>query len=108
VSYKVVVRAGPRFERAKRDSLEEALDYLELKARELRRERAGAVDVLGKRYEPEQRVVARIEVKGPAAKGGIDIHGDGSIAAWTGGFVRRPLDADEPLDALRQRLSVGP
>jgi hypothetical protein len=104
VSYKVVVRAGPRFERAKRDSLEEAMDLVEAKARELGGRRAPGVDVLGKRYGPEQRVIARIEVKGPSAKGGIDIRGDGSLEAWTGGFVRRPIDADEPLEALRECL----
>ena len=106
MSYKVVVRAGPRFERAKHASLEEAMEYVQDKARELRRNRAGAIDVLGSRYEPARRVVARIEVKGPSAKGGVDIHGDGSVAAWTGGFVRRPLDADEPFVALRAELTA--
>ena len=106
MSYKVVIRAGPRFERAKKDSLEEALGYLERKARELGGRRAAAIDVLGKRYEPEQRVIARIEVKGPSAKGGVDIRGDGSIAAWTGGIVRRPLETDQPFDALRELLTA--
>jgi hypothetical protein len=106
VSYKVVIRAGPRFERAEKDSLEEAMDFIKLKARELGGHRAAAVDVFGKRYTPEQRVVARIEVKGPSAKGGVDIRGDGSIEAWTGGFVRRPIDADEPFDALRSTLTA--
>jgi hypothetical protein len=106
VSYRVVVRAGPRFERVRRDSLDEAMSFVEMKARELGGRRAAAVDVLGKRYAPEQRVVARIEVKGPSAKGGLDIRGDGRIEAWTGGFVRRPIEADEPLDALRSSLTA--
>ena len=36
----------------------------------------------------------------------MDIRGDGSVAAWTGGFVRRPLDADEPFVALRATLTA--
>jgi hypothetical protein len=106
VSYKLVVRAGPRFERARRESLDEAMAFLEATARELGGRRAAAVDILGRRYEPEQRVVARIEVKGPSAKGGVDIRGDGSVEAWTGGFVRRPLESDAPFDALRAELTA--
>ena len=62
-------QAGPRFERDQARVARRGDDRWSEGAR-AGQARAAAVDVFGKRYEPEQRVVARIEVKGPAAKGG--------------------------------------
>ena len=48
----------------------------------------------------------RAELAGPkGARGGVDVHGDGSATAFTGRIVRRPLDGDDPYAALRAALS---
>jgi hypothetical protein len=95
-------------EREKFSSLEEALDAIETRGRELQRStRSRPVDtkVLG-RWEPAQQVAARLEL---ARLGGVDIRGDGSAAAYTGRVRRRPVQergAESPYEALRR--AVGP
>ena len=91
-------------ERERFSSLEEALDAIESRGRELQRTtRAQPVDtkVLG-RWEPAQQVAARLEL---ARVGGVDIRGDGSAVAFTGRLRRRPVserDVESPYDALRR------
>jgi hypothetical protein len=91
-------------ERERFSSLEEALDAIESRGRELQRTtRAKPVDtkVLG-RWEPAQQVAARLEL---ARVGGVDIRGDGSAVAFTGRLRRRPVserDVESPYDALRR------
>jgi hypothetical protein len=88
-------------------SLEEALDEIEARGRELERtSRSAPVDtkVLG-RYEPAQQVAARIELSG---RGGIDIRGDGSASAYTGRVRRRAVpqrSRESAYDALRRTLT---
>jgi hypothetical protein len=106
VSYRVTVRRGPKVERSTHASLDDALHRLRAEANAT--PRAGAVGGLGKRYEPEDRVTARIELRGPHARGGIDVRGDGTVIAWTGRFFRTPLAGDDPFAALRQSVSVEP
>jgi hypothetical protein len=96
-------------ERERFASLEEALDAIESRGRELQRStRAKPVDtkVLG-RWEPAQQVAARLEL---ARVGGVDIRGDGSAVAFTGRLRRRPVserDVESPYDALR-RVAAPP
>jgi hypothetical protein len=96
VPWKLTVRAGPRVERVRYDSLRDAIDALEARARELagsgRRE---SVDVKFKRFEPVQQVAARIEIAGPerlmpSVRAGVDVRGDGSTEAYLG-RVRRQV-----------------
>ena len=66
----------------------------------------GPVDtkVLG-RYEPAQRVAARLELGG---RGGVDVHGDGSAVAYTGRLRRRLVErrgSESAYDALRRALN---
>jgi hypothetical protein len=106
-SWRVTVRDGGRVERERFSSLDEALDGIEARGRELQRTtRAKPVDtkVLG-RWEPAQQVAARLEL---ARLGGVDIRGDGSAVAFTGRLRRRPVserDVESPYDALRRALT---
>jgi hypothetical protein len=109
VNYRLTVRRGGRVEREKFASLEEALEAIEARGRELQRTgRAKPVDtkVLG-RYEPAQQVSARLELTG---RGGIDIRGDGSVAAYTGRLRRRVVEErgkESAYEALRRVLAPG-
>jgi len=116
VAYRVVVRAGPRVEKASADTLDEALELLEDRCRELSRgPTRDPVRLYKRTIEPVQQVMARAEVSGPqrwrpALRGGLDLRGDGSAEAWTG-RVRRMLVEQEPgespYDALRRGLSAS-
>jgi hypothetical protein len=105
-SSRVTIREGARVERERFGSLEEALDAIEARGRELSSgARAKPVDtkLLG-RWEPQQQVAARLQL---GSRGGIDIRGDGSAEAYTGRLRRRLIEqhADEsPYDALRRAL----
>jgi hypothetical protein len=106
-SWRVTVRSKGRVERETYDTLDAALEAIESRGRELQRTtRSTPVDtkVLG-RYEPAQQVAARIELVG---RGGIDIRGDGSAAAYTGRLRRRSVEergTESAYEALRRALS---
>jgi hypothetical protein len=108
--YRLTVRTEGRVERERFDSLDRALAELEERARELQRTtRSRPVDtkILG-RYEPAQRVAARLELSGPrGVRAGVDVRGDGSAAAHTGRVRRQAVDehgTESPYDALRRVL----
>jgi hypothetical protein len=101
VSYKVTVRRGPKVEHSRHETLEAALMAVERHAHGS----APPVEALGRRYEP---VAARIELKGAKQRAGVDVNGDGSLVAWTGRVMRKPLPGDDALEALRQSVSVDP
>ena len=71
----------------------------------------GPASLLGREYAPSQRVAARGEIRGPSRhRAGADVHGDGSVEAWTGWLRRRPLeprDGETPWDALRREVRGG-
>jgi hypothetical protein len=106
-------RSGAKVERSRFDNLGEALAALERRGEELQ---AGAdartVDLkVGRRFEPVQQVVARLELSGPRRlRAGIDVRGDGSAEAWTGRVRRTLLEQlprESPYDALRRSLTRG-
>jgi hypothetical protein len=107
VSYQVTVRRGPKVEKLKAESLDEAIETLAHHARFVPR-RAG-VDFVNRRYEPEDLVAARIELKGAGVRAGVDVHGDGSMVAWTGRMRRAEIerrDGESAADALRRALTA--
>jgi len=110
--FRVTVRHGPAVRRSSAPTLEAALDLVEEAARDAARERAGSVDLRFRRFEPGERVVARVELAGPqrlapSVRAGVDVHGDGSMLAHVGRARRAPVpegDRESALGALRRTL----
>ena len=110
-AFRITARVGPKVDRAEAPDLGAALDELERRARELggtaTRE---PVKMVQRSIEPVAQVAARIELKGKGARGGIDVRGDGSLEAWTGGWsktVVEPEKGETPYAALRRALGAG-
>ena len=108
------MRAGPRVERTRFDALDEALDQLSGRVRELAdaAERTPAKTEL-RQYKPADQVVARLELSGPERRlasvhAGVDVRGDGSTEAYLGRVRRKLIDrraGEDDLAALRRALS---
>ena len=68
----------------------------------------GTTSVLGREYAPAEQVAARGEIRGPSRRrAGADVHGDGSVEAWTGWLRRRalePRDGETAWDALLREV----
>jgi hypothetical protein len=114
VAWRLTVRAGPRVERIAFGGLDELLEALERRGRELAREAPRqAVDVKLKQFEPVQQVVARLELAGPervvpSVTAGVDVRGDGSTEAFRGRVRRQVLDqrgGEDAFAALRRALA---
>ncbi len=116
MSWRIVVRDGPRVTKLHADGLDDALDLVEREARALA---AGpgrrTVDLRARRFTPEQQVAGRVELSGPGIRAGVDVRGDGAAEAWTGRIRRRLVEQQEretPYAALRRALaqsdSAGP
>ena len=117
MSYRVVVRHGPKVDKLDAGTLTAALELLEARARAV----AGGparrpVDLRVRRFEPVQQVAARAELRGAGVRAGVDVRGDGSAEAWIGRIRRRliePRDGEDAYAALRrvvvaQSTSVEP
>jgi len=112
--YWLTVRNGPKIERERFDTLDAALDELESRAARLTLgPRRDTVDLKVRQFAPAVQVIARVEVAGPGRllppkRGGLDVHGDGSVQAYVGGVHRRALPAKgrvSPYEALRRALT---
>ena len=111
--WKLTERAGPKVKRSSFTDVDGALEALEARGRQLAEAAPrAAVNVRYKRFEPQQRVVARLEVAGPerlvpSVRVGVDVRGDGSVEAFRG-RVRREVIAEKrgesPYAALRRVL----
>ena len=109
-AYRITVRVKAKVEHERADDLEEALEALEARGRELAAQAKvpSAGGTLIRRFEPVQQVFGRLELAGPRGlRAGIDIRGDGSVEAFTG-RIRRKLVRQEggesAYDALRRLL----
>jgi hypothetical protein len=109
--YTVITREGPKVSKDSYDDLEAALLALQERGAELQRttDAKPVSTMLGRDYEPVQQVAARLELRGPRVRAGVDVRGDGSAEAFTG-KVRRRLVAqrgdESPYDALRRELAT--
>ena len=114
MSWRLTVRTGGRVGHARYDGLDQLLDALEARGRELAGAVSGqAVDLKVKRFDPAQQVAARLELAGPerwfpSVKAGVDIHADGSAEAFRGGVRRVELEQrrdEDAFAALRRSLA---
>jgi hypothetical protein len=109
----LTVRNGPKVQRERFDSLDAALEELETRAARITLgPRTDTVDLKVRRFSTAVQVVARLEVAGPGRllppkRGGVDVHGDGSVTAYVGGLRRsivEPKGNRTPYEALRKAL----
>ena len=106
--WRLTVRSGARVERERHEGPADALAAVEKRGRELERgaDAEGVGGKLMRRIEPQQQVVARLELAGPGrVRAGVDIRGDGSSEAWTGRVRRRLIEqraGETSYDALRR------
>lgn len=116
MAYKVTIRVGPKITRSRHESLEAALDTLEIELTTLgpaaRRQTQRA---LTREYEPAAQVAARGELSGPSpinprVRVGADVRGDGSIQVYRGKVRREPIlvqRREQPFDALRRAVGAS-
>ena len=115
MSWQVVVRTGPRVQKQRADSLQEALELLETETRVAANTvRRPEIDVRFRRFAPGDQVGTRVELRGRGPRAGFDVRGDGSVQAWTGRMRRRLIEPEgdetvyEALKRALQSTSVEP
>lgn len=103
------MRANGRVERRTFASADAAFADLEETCRAIANtSRRDTVKVAKRTYDPVVQVQARVEVRGPAGAGGVDVRGDGSTEAYTGRYRRRLVEQDRGESvyaALRRALT---
>jgi hypothetical protein len=107
--WRITVRTGPKVEKLRAQTLEEALDAVELHARAAANtERRGPIDMRMRTFEAGDQVAVRVELRGPRVTAGVDVRGDGAVQAWTGRLRRRvvaPEDGESVYEALRREVA---
>lgn len=115
--WKLTVRAGPKVKRQAFPELDSALVALERRARELADSAAASgqgIDAKIRKFEPVERVFARLEIAGPerfvaSVRAGVDVRGDGSVEAYRGRVKRQVIESDpgeSSYAALRRELAA--
>jgi hypothetical protein len=107
----LVTRVGPKVDREKFADLGAALDALESRGTELQRtaDAKPVETMLGRKFDPVQQVSARLELRGPGVRAGVDVRGDGSAEAFTGRVRRRLVvqrGGESAYGALRRELAT--
>jgi hypothetical protein len=110
--YKLTVRQGPRVAHERFEDLDAAIAALERHAKDIRSAGPLQPRKMLREYEPEVQVAGRVEIStGGFLRGGddagIDVMGDGTFVAFSGGVRRTELDPgrDGPFEAVRRALS---
>jgi hypothetical protein len=106
--YTLTARIRGKVTHERFDDVGEALRELERRGHALQG-RADA-DVVGgslmRRFQPQDQVTARLELRGPGRlRVGVDVRGDGNAVPFTGRMVRKPIergDGESAYDALRR------
>jgi hypothetical protein len=106
----LTTRISGKVERERFDDREQALAALERRGQVLQG-RADADSVGGslmRRFQPEDQVTARLELRGPGVRAGVDVRGDGSAVAFTGRMRRDLIERrkrETAYDALRRVIA---
>ncbi len=107
--WRLTIRHGPKVAKSAHGSLAAAVDALRGGLAAARDEQRAPVKVLSREYAAISQVIARGELRGPdRRRGGVDVRGDGSAEAWTGGWRRAvvsPEPGETPYDAVLRALS---
>jgi hypothetical protein len=112
LTYRLTVRHGPKVSREKFEDLDAAIAALQRHVEEIRA--AGPLEArkLLREFDPDVQVAGRVEIStgGLLRRGrdaGIDVMGDGTIVAYSGGMRRVELEtgADGYSAAVRRALS---
>jgi len=110
MSWRVVVRNGPRVEKHRAEDLAAALDLVEREGRALAAGPARRPVTMRRReFSPQQQVAGRVEVSGPGVRAGVDVRGNGDTEAWTGRLRRQVVEQqgrESPYAALRRELGA--
>jgi hypothetical protein len=107
--FTLTTRISGTVEHERFDTLHAAVDALERAGHRLQGQ-ADAEAVGGslmRRYEPQDQVTARLEIKGRGVRVGVDVRGDGSAVPFTGRLIRGEIvrEQDEnAYDAVRRSL----
>ena len=106
------MRQGPRVSREKFEELDAALEALEQHAKDIRSAGGLKPRKMLREFEPDVQVAGRVEIStgGLMRRGidaGIDVMGDGTFVAFSGGMRRTELDpgSQGPFAAVRRALS---
>ena len=111
----VTVREGPVFHRHRCAELDAAIEIVREEARRLSEgAHARPAHLLAHKLEPVEQVVGRVQLSvaaGRLRRGrtvGVDVRGDGSLEAYSGGVTRRVVEArpgEDAFAALRRSLT---
>jgi hypothetical protein len=109
--YRLTTRHGSRVQKESFESLDEAIQAMERRSGEIRREGPLSEISALRDFKPGQRVHARLELSTGGVlrgtEGGIDVMGDGTLVPYVGGVRKRklePPDGGTAFDAVREAL----
>ncbi len=109
--WKLTVRNGAEVSHVGFDDLDEAVEGMRERAKEIRAQGPPKTANLIRTFTPEQQVVGRLQLAGkgwlrkPVA--GIDVRGDGTFMPFYGGVTREELEPshdETPFELVRETL----
>jgi hypothetical protein len=110
--WKLVIRHGSKVKHEDFDDIDAAIDAMEARTRDIRREGPLREVSAIRDYGPEQLVHARLELStGGLFRGreaGLDVMGDGALVPYVGVVRKRRLettDGESPFEAVRAALA---
>ncbi len=107
-AFALTVRHGSQVSRERFEKLDAALDAMRKRVEEMRGEGPLESVTMFRDYSPEVRVAGRVELStGGWLRGsdaGIDVMGDGTLVAYSGGIRKQTLDGDDPFEAVRKAM----
>ena len=108
-----MIRHGSRVKRESFDNLDDAIEGMERRSKEIQSEGPLTAVKTLRDYEPGQRVHARLELStGGVLRGreaGLDVMGDGAFVVFEGGVRREQLElgGESPWAVVRRAFAEG-